>query len=353
MSDRPNTDPPTKADVAATIDDYDTPLLLAALASPYALNAITDMDVHAADLVDEGTTLYDAANREFVQSRLGGPASSLSAYPLATGDLDDDVVTAAKVAVDAVANEHLQADAVDSAELATDAVTAAKVAVDAVANEHLANDAVNSAELATDAVQAAHIAASAVGSGQLATNAVTTGALAADAVTGSEIAADAVGSAHIAPDSVGNNQLAFDVATQSEFDSHALDADAHHNRPTSTQSASSSTGYDDGAAWTYDQQVNGDKTFAIDFHTAGDGVKIEHLVGQYGYIDESRVYLDGSLVDTHSGYSSPTASYETTFQSGTITRVEIDFSGGYSGSYRQRFVVTPRKYAVGPHSHSV
>ena len=68
---------------AAQITAY--PLALTDLASPFALPSITDMDAAGTDLTDSSGpgTLYDASAQVFVQSVLGGPASSLSAYPLA------------------------------------------------------------------------------------------------------------------------------------------------------------------------------------------------------------------------------------------------------------------------------
>ena len=71
---------------ASSLSSY--PLPIADLNSPFSLSSITDMDVSGSDLVDAGTTLYDATAGEFVQSELGGPASSLSSYPLPIGDLD-------------------------------------------------------------------------------------------------------------------------------------------------------------------------------------------------------------------------------------------------------------------------
>jgi len=71
---------------ASSLSSY--PLPVGDLDSPYALPSISDMDVAGSDLVDGATTLYDATAGEFVQSELGGPASSLSSYPLPIGDLN-------------------------------------------------------------------------------------------------------------------------------------------------------------------------------------------------------------------------------------------------------------------------
>lgn len=54
-----------------------------ATAYPFALGTDTDMDAAGTDLVDAGTTVWDTSATEVPQAQLGGPASSLSAYPLA------------------------------------------------------------------------------------------------------------------------------------------------------------------------------------------------------------------------------------------------------------------------------
>jgi len=46
------------------------------------------VDLVGKDLYDGTTQIYDAGNSEILQARLGGPASSLSSYPLPIGDLD-------------------------------------------------------------------------------------------------------------------------------------------------------------------------------------------------------------------------------------------------------------------------
>lgn len=69
------------------------PLALADLASPFSLPSITDMDAAGNDFVDSGTTVWDTSATEVPQGQLGGPASSLSAYPLANSDLSNSTVT--------------------------------------------------------------------------------------------------------------------------------------------------------------------------------------------------------------------------------------------------------------------
>ncbi len=61
------------------------PFALADLASPYSLASLTDLDVAGNDLVDAGTTIWNTSIAAVPQAQLGGPAASLSAYPLVGG----------------------------------------------------------------------------------------------------------------------------------------------------------------------------------------------------------------------------------------------------------------------------
>ncbi|AGM11827.1 baseplate protein [Haloarcula californiae tailed virus 2] len=65
----------------------DGSVVLSDLASPFPLPSITDMDMSGTDLTDSAGpgVVYDASAGVVLQSVLGGPASSLSAYPLLIG----------------------------------------------------------------------------------------------------------------------------------------------------------------------------------------------------------------------------------------------------------------------------
>lgn len=73
----------------------DGTIALADLANPYGLDELTDMDMDGTDLSDSAGpgVVYDASAGVVLQSVLGGPASSLSAYPLANTDLANTSVT--------------------------------------------------------------------------------------------------------------------------------------------------------------------------------------------------------------------------------------------------------------------
>lgn len=86
----------------------------------------------------------------------------------------------------------IEDDAVTNAKVADDAVDTAQIVDDAVTNAKVADDAVNTAQIVDDAVTTAKIAAGAVDTTELAADAVTTAKIAAGAVDTTELAADAV-----------------------------------------------------------------------------------------------------------------------------------------------------------------
>ena len=76
------------------------------------------------DLVDEGSSnvIYDASAGEVLQARLGGPAASLSTYPIPNGDLANDSVTVAGTPIDLGASGNI-----DAADLVSGAATDGQV----------------------------------------------------------------------------------------------------------------------------------------------------------------------------------------------------------------------------------
>jgi hypothetical protein len=90
-------------DVAAALNELQEAAQLGAypvgapdLDTPLGLDDVSDLDVGTADLTanDGSTMIYDAGNSEVPAARLGGPASSLSTYPLAFAtDTDADLAS--------------------------------------------------------------------------------------------------------------------------------------------------------------------------------------------------------------------------------------------------------------------
>jgi len=111
--------------------------------------------------------------------------------------LADDAVNTAELANNAVGNDQLADNAVNTAELADDAVTDAKIAAGAVDTSELDTDAVTSVKIKASAVTAVKIADGAVTAAKIAASAVETAKLANDAVTGPKIADQAIYNANI------------------------------------------------------------------------------------------------------------------------------------------------------------
>ena len=80
---------------------------------------------------------------------------------IGTGGIDDNAITAAKIAADAVGSSEIAADAVGTSEIATDAVASAEIAADAVGASELANNSVASANIIDGAIVNADVNASA------------------------------------------------------------------------------------------------------------------------------------------------------------------------------------------------
>ena len=80
---------------------------------------------------------------------------------IGTASIDDNAITAAKIAADAVGSSEIAADAVGTSEIATDAVDTAEIAADAVGASELADDSVASANIIDGAIVNADVNASA------------------------------------------------------------------------------------------------------------------------------------------------------------------------------------------------
>ena len=103
---------------------------------------------------------------------LGGGASAI----VGTGVrsiLEDNAISAAKIATDAITSDKIAANAIGASEIADNAITAAKIATDAITSDKIAANAIGASEIADNAITAAKIA----------TDAIDADALSADAIT--------------------------------------------------------------------------------------------------------------------------------------------------------------------------
>lgn len=102
------------------------------------------------------------------------------------------------VAYSQLQSSEIQNEAVTAAKLASSSVTEAKIATGAVTETKLAANSVTSATIADNGVQANNILSGAVTESKISVNAVTADKIAAGAVTSSKIGTGAVGSAALA-----------------------------------------------------------------------------------------------------------------------------------------------------------
>ena len=77
---------------------------------------------------------------------------------LATANLADDAVTAAKIADNAVVTAAINADAITSAKIADNAVVTAAINADAITGAKLADNAINSEHYTDGSIDTAHVA---------------------------------------------------------------------------------------------------------------------------------------------------------------------------------------------------
>ena len=164
-----------------------------------------DAAVGAEDIADGGVRAEDLAFAiDELCAALGGSCVNDS------GDLQDGVIVADKLAAGAIVGRHIDVDAVTSEKILDGAVTADDLAPSSVGAAQLAADAVGERQLAAGAVGIRHLSAGAVDGvsrAVLSPGAVGAEQLAAGAVTAAKLAAGAVGAEQLAAGAVGNLQL--------------------------------------------------------------------------------------------------------------------------------------------------
>ena len=122
-----------------------------------------------------------------------GGALTLASNSVSNAQLDNDAVTGAELADNAVDSEHYTDGSIDTAHIANNQITVALMAVNSIDSDQYVDGSIDTA----------HYAA----------NSVDTAALGADAVTGAQLADNAVDSEHITAGSVDDAHLSDGVAT--------------------------------------------------------------------------------------------------------------------------------------------
>ena len=153
-------------------------------------------------------------------------AEHIASNTIVAATLAADCITEAKIADDAIAAEHIAAGAIVAATLAADCITEAKIADDAIAAEHIAANTIVAATLASDCITAAKIADDAIAAEHIASNTIVAATLAADCITAAKIADDALVAANFATGCLTADAFAADALVAATFATGAFTADA-------------------------------------------------------------------------------------------------------------------------------
>lgn len=109
---------------------------------------------------------------------------------------------------------NLEDNAITAAKIASSAITDAKIATGAITAAKFAAGAIDAAAIATGAIDADAIADNAIDAGAIASNAITSAKIASGAITTATFAAGAIDAAAIAANAIGASELAADAATE-------------------------------------------------------------------------------------------------------------------------------------------
>ena len=175
--------------------------------------------VVTAALADLNVTTGKIADSAITEGKIGSGA-------VTAGKIGSGAVETAKIADSAVTEGKLASSAVTAAKIASGAVETAKLADDAVTQAKIADSAVGSDQLASGAVVEAKLADSAVTTAKINNLAVTEGKLADGAVATAKIASLAVTEAKLADGSVATAKLADNAVTAAKLADNAVDAAA-------------------------------------------------------------------------------------------------------------------------------
>ena len=152
-------------------------------------------------------------------------AGALAALGTVGSDqIDDDAITNAKIAVDAIQGDVIAAGAITSTMIGEDAVTTAAIANDAITNDLIAANAITETEISDDSITTVKIAANAITATEIAAGAVTATEIAANTITAGQIAAGAVSATEIAANTITSAQIAANTVTASEIAANAITA---------------------------------------------------------------------------------------------------------------------------------
>ena len=118
-----------------------------------------------------------------------------------------DIITGAKIADNAIDSEHYTDGSIDTAHIAADQITNAKIADDQIDSEHYVDGSIDLAHLAADSVNGSKIADDSIDSEHYANGSIDTAHIADSQVTLAKLAANSVNSSKIVNDSIVNADI--------------------------------------------------------------------------------------------------------------------------------------------------
>jgi len=237
-----------------------------------------DLSIAADDEIDLTSTLIDInGNVEISGTAVTTGVHTFTAVPVfpnntvETADIQDDAITAAKIADNAVVTAGINADAVTGAEIADDAIdsehytdgsidtahigadqiTNAKIADDQIDSEHYANASIDTAHIGNLQITAALLAADAVETAKITASAVTTAKIAADNIVASLIADNAINSEHYTDGSIDTAHIADVNVTQGKIADQAINEAKMQisNAPSNGARLTAQSGNTGGLTW--------------------------------------------------------------------------------------------------------
>ena len=113
-----------------------------------------------------------------------------------------DAVTTAKIADNAVTNALIDTDAVNADSIVANAVTASEIAAGTITTTQIQSGTIVAGDIASGTITATQIAGSTITASQIASDTITAGQINAGAITASELAADAVTAGKIATNAI-------------------------------------------------------------------------------------------------------------------------------------------------------
>ena len=139
-------------------------------------------------------------------------ANSIDSDQYVNGSIDAehlaaDIITGAKIADNAIDSEHYTDGSIDTAHIAADQITNAKIADDQIDSEHYVDGSIDLAHLAADSVNGSKIADDSINSEHYVDGSIDTAHIADSQVTLAKLAASSVNSSKIVDDSIVNADI--------------------------------------------------------------------------------------------------------------------------------------------------